>query len=175
MSEQKMSIEDREGKMIQARSKLIYSLEIFQSEDDYDDLPERGFADFEGRPYFMAFNQERSEFPLRLIYGMSEISQEILEQVVEIQKIWHQWELDYHGGFVDLATHPFQLGVKPTCKSLYDQVEQSVASLTPEFFIQATFHTSEEWLAAMAQHAGKRWPIPGSYSRDIEIVWGDRQ
>jgi len=153
------------------KSRLYFSLDTLQSEDDFDDIPTSGFADREGIPYFIRLNEQRSIIPERFVYDLAPVGDDVFSCVQEIAKIWRDWELNYYAGVVPLSTHPNGEVGDSRYKSLLSYLEQQVGKLSRQYSLGAEFSTSPERERVSKPLIGKRWPVPGWYSRELEITW----
>jgi hypothetical protein len=141
------------------------------SYDGETDLPEEGVADFRGSPHYFWLRQCSAE-PKTGLFDLAPISPEILALVNERQEIWHQWDLAYHAGEVELATHPARTGNHPRYLELSEQLAQRVATLpSTATAVSGTVGTTQEYLERMRPFAGQKWPVPGTYSPELEVTW----
>lgn len=72
----------------------------------YHDGPERGVADYRGKPhiYELQFDLDEDEYTDRFL--LSPIAPDLLLWVQESWEIWLRWEAAYRQGKVDIETHP---------------------------------------------------------------------
>ncbi len=152
-------------------SVLYFGMEAFESEDDIHELPMCGFASYEGQPHFINFCADKSKPPGELIYGLTPLTNEIFTQVEECVSIWRKWTLAYHSGEIELNTHPMRPEQNDRYVELISKLNLVASHYQPHYFSQAKFRLSDKWLKDHARVAGKKWPIPGTYSAEYVIDW----
>ncbi|WP_157257175.1 hypothetical protein [Methyloversatilis discipulorum] len=146
-------------------------IHTYFSYDGETDLPKEGIADFQGKPHYFWLSQCSSE-PRAGLYELAPIDAELLALARERESIWHEWDLAYHAGKVGLATHPIQPGNSPRYVELTAQIAQraEVIRATTRTAI-GTVSTSADYLDRMRPFVGQKWPVPGTYSPELEVEW----
>ncbi|WP_143042593.1 hypothetical protein [Variovorax sp. YR634] len=143
---------------------------------DYDgeiELPWEGVADFAGMPHYFWLH-ESSSTPRSGIFDLAPVDATLLSRVVEMEAIWHAWDLDYHAGKVALDSHPLRSGVNPQFVNLKIEISNAAYLLRDATFRRrAIFRATEAFLALASRFEGKRWPIPGFHSATLEVCWSN--
>src|SRR5262245_46784233 len=98
------------------------------SYDGEIDLPEEGIADVNGRPHYFWLREEGSE-PRTAFFDLAPVDPDLLGWVTEVHAIWHEWDLAYHAGRVDLASHPGRAGNHPRFADLTARIEGRAIAL----------------------------------------------
>ena len=135
------------------------------------ELPEEGVAIHSGRPHYFWL---RDPLPVlgTAVFDIVPIDQPFLEAVSEFETIWREWDLAYHAGEVELSTHPGIQGNNLRFLELQEQIATQAEDLHSAAHQQrGLVKLSERYLAEARRHGGKKWPIPGMRSAELEIVW----
>lgn len=145
------------------------------SYDGETDLPEEGVADFHGTPHYFWLRRCSTE-PNIGLFDLAPVDSELLAMVNEQQAIWHQWDLAYHAGEVELTTHPARAGNNQRYVELSTQVAQRVASLPKtENSVVGEVRATKEYVERMRPFIGQKWPAPGTHSPELEVTWREEQ
>ena len=146
-------------------------IHTYFSYDGETGLPEEGIADFGGRPHYFWLNQCTSE-PHCGLFDLAPADVELFAMARELEAIWHEWDLAYHAGKKELKTHPLRSGNNPRYVELSAQVSRRAEALRSMAKVATgVISTSAEYLARMQPFAGKKWPVPGTYSLELEGTW----
>jgi len=148
-------------------------IHTYFSYDGETGLPEEGVADFHGQPHYFWLRQSSAE-PRCGLFDLAPVDLELLEWARELEAIWHEWDPAYHAGKVELATHPVRAGSNPRYAELSAQVAQRARALhSTTSPVVGLVSTSAEYLARMRPFVGQKWPVPGTYSPELEVTWRD--
>ena len=141
---------------------------------DYDgelELPEEGVAICDGSPHYFWLREPLPE-PGSAIFDIAPIAKSLLALVSEYESIWRDWDRAYHSGEVELSTHPIVEGNNPRFVELSKHISAQAAELHKMARPRpGVVELSGRFLALSREHAGKRWPIPGFTSAELEITW----
>jgi hypothetical protein len=83
--------------------------------------------------------------------------------------------LAYHGGEVPLESWPalpVDLEARKNAQSLVDTDQAKMRDFT--FVRIGRFQTTSEYLDKANEFSGKRWPVPGWHSPDLEVEWSEQ-
>src|SRR6478736_4926602 len=96
--------------------------------DGEAELPEEGIADFNGQPHYFWLRQ----FIDTCIgqFALAPADPELLAWAAEVEALWHKWDVEYHAGRVELATHPMRPGNNPRFVDLMEKIQQRAQSLS---------------------------------------------
>jgi hypothetical protein len=141
------------------------------SYDGETELPEEGVADYHGRPHYFWLRESLAERRTG-VFDLALIDSELLGWVDEAGAMWHEWDVAYHAGEVEVTTHPKIAGNNPRFVELAAQIEQRAQALRGNSTsVVGVIHTSPEYLELIRPFSGQRWPIPGLYSPVLEVTW----
>lgn len=74
---------------------------------EYYDGPRKGIANYQGRPHFYdCVFDEASDGDYSDLFQLTPVDKEIFELAMEDWGIWRRWEIAFHAGKADIATHP---------------------------------------------------------------------
>jgi len=134
-------------------------------------LPEEGIVNFNGVPHYFWLNQCCPE-PHFGIFELAPASPALLSLSKEHDAIWRKWDLAYHAGEVELDTHPMRAGNNPRFAQLSAQIDECAAALrTKSIRATGVVSTATDYLEKMRPFVGMKWPVPGTYSAELEITW----
>lgn len=148
-------------------------IHTYFSYDGETDLPKEGVADFHGQPHYFWLRQCSTE-PRCGLFDLAPVDLELLTWARELEAIWHKWDLAYHAGKVELATHPLRAGNNHRYVELSAQVAQRAQALrSTARAVVGLVSTSAEYLSRMRPFDGQKWPVPGTYSPELEVTRRD--
>jgi hypothetical protein len=73
---------------------------------EYYDGPRKGIANYHGRPHFYDCVFDESNDDYSDLFQLTPVDTEIFELAMEDWDIWRRWEIAFHTGKADIATHP---------------------------------------------------------------------
>jgi len=142
--------------------------------DGENDLPMSGVASFHGSPHYFSLVGYCFEVPRTAEYELSPVTEAVIPYVLELAAIWHRWELAYHAGEVPIESWPALPPDRETREQALSIIKADQVAAQDSLFIRAgTFRTSATYAQKMSSLAGKRWPVPGFYSAELEVKWSD--
>ena len=82
------------------------SFERVYTMTDFYDGPRRGVANYQGRPHFYDSEWQNDSSADDDAFLLTPISEALLELALEDWEIWRRWEVAFHEGRTDSASHP---------------------------------------------------------------------
>lgn len=153
-------------------SERVYSYFAYDGEAE---LPEEGVASFRDEPHYF-WLREALLHPGQGLFDIAPIDAGLLSLVIEAEDMWHAWDLDYHAGRVELASHPAKAGINPRFVTLKSEISHAASVLRgSSFSTMGLFAATESFLTLAARLAGQRWPVVGMHSAELEVTWSDVQ
>ncbi len=135
------------------------------------ELPEEGVAICNGEPHYFWLRTPLPE-PGTAIFDVAPIDQRLLDAVTEYEAIWRKWNFSYHAGEVELSTHPLLEGNNPRYSALVEQIGTRAKALRKiAQQKRGLIELSEKYISDTHRYAGKKWPILGMRSAELEVTW----
>lgn len=139
--------------------------------DGETELPVEGVAIHNGSPHYFWLRDPLPK-PRTAIFDLAPIDQSLVQAVSELETIWRKWDFAYHSGEVALSTHPGVKGNNPRYTELQEQISAQANELHKVAYQRrGQIELSEQYLSETSQHTGKKWPVLGMRSAELEVPW----
>ena len=141
---------------------------------DYDaetELPDEGVAIYNGKPHYFWLRTPLPK-PRTAEFDITPIEQSLFDAVSEFEAIWRKWDFAYHGGEVELHTHPGVQGNSPRFADLKEKIASQAKALRSDAHQKCgKIELSENYVMETHQRVGKKWPVSGMRSAELAVVW----